>query len=285
MKTFNEHRETFVHAFYGTSFSPEKRAEQYIEMYDDALVSFKSEISKAENSGELVERFISKVLELMSKRSRIMSTMITGPANFPAEANRKKMGYYENACQDFDKWVEKVTKSVNREPRQSYAQQIATAFDSLEQLENNQHEMKRINKLVKLKSFNTNDYLEIILNSTLDKDLKEEASSFFERFSEVGFKAFKLKNNNAKIKNTNDRIKTLEFRMDLEKNWSNLEKENIVVSVENDRVVIKNENKPSAEQIKILKSNGFKWSPSSQSWVRQLTYNAIRSAKIVFESF
>lgn len=38
------------------------------------------------------------------------------------------------------------------------------------------------------------------------------------------------------------------------------------------------EEKPSEEQRRELKSNGFKWAPSQGAWQRQLTKNAIYSA-------
>mgnify|MGYP000567974511 CR=1 FL=1 len=38
------------------------------------------------------------------------------------------------------------------------------------------------------------------------------------------------------------------------------------------------EEKPSEEQRRELKSNGFKWAPSQGAWQRQLTKNAIYAA-------
>ena len=48
----------------------------------------------------------------------------------------------------------------------------------------------------------------------------------------------------------------------------------IIYNHEADRIQIKHDTKPQPEIISLLKSNGFKWSPSQSVWQRQLTENA-----------
>ena len=52
---------------------------------------------------------------------------------------------------------------------------------------------------------------------------------------------------------------------------------------ENERLIVKHEDKPSAEVIAKIKKRGFKFSPKTKSWVRQFTHNAVTSARILVE--
>lgn len=51
----------------------------------------------------------------------------------------------------------------------------------------------------------------------------------------------------------------------------------------NDRLVVEHSEKPSKETIELIRSNGFKYSPKTQTWVRQFTGNAVRSGKQLAE--
>ena len=100
-------------AFYGTSFSPERRAAQYIREYEEALLDDLKQIPDAEQ-----ERYIAKFKEwvrtLFDKHSRIMSAMITGPARFPTGRNEKANNYYDSAVKEFGAWREKALKTIAR---------------------------------------------------------------------------------------------------------------------------------------------------------------------------
>lgn len=58
----------------------------------------------------------------------------------------------------------------------------------------------------------------------------------------------------------------------------------IVRNLEADRLQIFFDEKPDDELRAALKANGFRWAPSQGAWQRQLTDNAIRAAKRLFEN-
>ena len=66
-----------------------------------------------------------------------------------------------------------------------------------------------------------------------------------------------------------------------EENTSTLFK--IVENAEIMRLQVIFDGKPNAEARQIMKSNGFRWSPSNSAWQRQLTNNGIYSTKRLLE--
>lgn len=104
------------------------------------------------------------------------------------------------------------------------------------------------------------------------------------------FAPFELTNNNAKIKSAKARIAEIE-RLKKEAaeaaEQPESEKETtlfkIVENAEIMRLQVIFDGKPNAEARQIMKSNGFRWSPSNSAWQRQLTDNARYAVKRVQE--
>ena len=97
----------------------------------------------------------------------------------------------------------------------------------------------------------------------------------------IGYPDYMLQNNNASIRRIKERIADLQAAA-----------ENILEEVETELYTFKQEDgryqfvfdgKPADDVRTILKSNGFKWSPSRGAWVRQVTTNAKHSAKRVMQ--
>jgi len=96
----------------------------------------------------------------------------------------------------------------------------------------------------------------------------------------IGFADYQLTNNNANLKRTRDRIAQLEREAQRE----HVEVETnhgfkIVQNVEENRIQLLFDGKPSFEIRKILKSNGFRWAPSVGAWQRMLNNAGIYAAR------
>ena len=105
----------------------------------------------------------------------------------------------------------------------------------------------------------------------------------------VPFPAWCLSNNNAEIRRIKDRIEELKQRAEQEpREWSG-NGWTAETDLEDNRIRIYFEEKPNDETRSILKGHGFKWSPKSGAWQRQITRAAMwsmdRIAEKLSESF
>lgn len=89
------------------------------------------------------------------------------------------------------------------------------------------------------------------------------------------------------LKDLHDCESHLKMLDSIENNFSQEEQGNgfkVIRDVEHTRLNIAFDNIPDEETRKILKSNGFKWSPYMKVWTRQLTTNAEYSLKRVLHA-
>lgn len=87
-----------------------------------------------------------------------------------------------------------------------------------------------------------------------------------------------------KIKRAAERLKALdklEAAKDAPAESLRFDGGEVIRNAEVNRLQIKFDQKPSADLIRQLKENGFRWAPSAACWQRQLTANAIRVARRV----
>lgn len=92
-------------AYCGTSFSPEKRADSEIKWYDGVcqeLTSLGKETA--------IEKFTALWLKHMGAKSRVMSSMIAGPANFPVARMEKYNRWEHNASTAVTEFLDKVKR-------------------------------------------------------------------------------------------------------------------------------------------------------------------------------
>lgn len=92
------------------------------------------------------------------------------------------------------------------------------------------------------------------------------------------YQSFELTNNSAEIRRLKNRIQQLTKDKDVGfVGWKFIGGE-AVANVDNNRLQLFFDEKPSDEQRTTLKRNGFRWSPSEGAWQRQLNGNAMYAA-------
>ena len=84
-----------------------------------------------------------------------------------------------------------------------------------------------------------------------------------------------------KIKQVENAKEFKEFEVEVNK-WDLISYGN---DIENARVYLKFNGKPSDETISVLKKNAFKWSPKNQRWQRQTTANGVNGLKKVLATY
>ena len=259
-------------AYKGISFDPEKKADILTACYIEELQDDLKELAQNESTGNYAEKYETKLFNWLYSMSRIMSPMITGPANFPTARMAKYRNTEEKKYNEFRNWRNRYFKAVYRTPTPSPETDLDDAIKEYDRCFHKQEFMKAVNRIRK----KTNNEIQI-------KELKKLGvyDENIPKLIKYGFERFELTNNNAKLKRLAEKITIMKKRIH---NKSAFHKTNFnggFIDIANDRVIIKHDNKPDSETIKKLKSKGFRWSPQFKSWNRKHTTRAIYDACVI----
>lgn len=294
-----------IRAHSGTSFSPEKRGQSYVDGYmahmgevEAKFAAFATDDNRAELTAAL-ENYRVKYIELLNaylySHSNVMSTMIAGPANFPSARNRKRSEWADNHRNRWLDWIkaqlDRLDKRFNPAAiaRAAYVVRIGEA-DAVERMqakiteaEERQAFMKAVNKIAKSRKKGYTDD-EKVADLQAEFGISERAAREVMTpnvFGVVGFETYQLSNNNANIRRMKGRLIELERLAE-----ATAVSRDIADGVtyeecpEDGRVRLRFPDKPNAEIRALLKRNGFRWSPSNGAWQRVLNSNgksAVRS--------
>ncbi len=263
-------------AFCGTSFSPEVRAKSTVEWINEMLQEDLEKIkTESGNTGNYESKYMDHATKWLSAKSRCMSSMITGPANFPVARNRKYMSYEDSAYKNWMAWREKYIKAVFRVPTPSPEEDLDKALADYEKAFLNQVIMKTANRIVRDKKTEKVERL-------IELGLPEAAAiSLLEPdcYGDLGFASYALTNNNSKIKRLETKVIVMKNRIARKESFEPIEFNGAVINIENDRVTITHEEKPEQSVIDSLKARGFRWSRNYGCWCRKHTANALYAAK------
>ncbi len=100
----------------------------------------------------------------------------------------------------------------------------------------------------------------------------------------IGHASYELSNHSANLRRIAKRIKELESIGQLKTAERECKGFIYRESVEDNRVMFIYPGKPELETRTLLKRHGFKWSPSSGAWVRQMTANGIAAGRRLMRS-
>ena len=189
-------------------------------------------------------------------------------------------GAYQRASDAGDKAAYYQNKADNAEKNHSISGDDNEAIErykaKLEQLEQAQEYMKAVNKAWKQGG---NALYELGLSDETIEKLKHKMPGYETK----PFPTWQLGNNSAEIRRVKEKIEELQ-RLD------KMEAENITfnggemkINLEINRIQFIFDDIPAEEIRKLLKSNGFKWSPTQGAWQRQRTINAVNATKRLIE--
>lgn len=261
-------------AYSGTSFSPERRQEDAIHSHEMQLLEDLKEFPQGEH-----ERYIAKYKELfsavLSADSRCMSSMITGPANFPTRRNQRNQDYAMNASTRFVEWrkkaIEAIKKKVesNRLASLSEEERLSEEFSSLK---------REIAEYYTATYCGAKSLLYGKLERIALKGNVEMIALAMEWLGELAKKTKPIFTQRHKIYKLQELAERANEQLNAKKEMLTEVEENDVCEIhrnhEADRLQLIFDGKPSPEVISILKKNGYRWSPRFGAWQRQLTLNA-----------
>lgn len=247
--------------------------------YELAEKAAEARPDEAEKIYRYAERYSKKMAENMNASSRIgcmcPSVMISGSGNFPVKKKEKQNKAYEKNMaewNDIQKILEKIQGIANGKDiiKAGDVDAVEKLEDKLKKLKEMQEKMKAANKAIRMKDIEKGDAKLSELGYSEEQIIELRKPDFCGR---IGFPDYVLRNNNAEIHRLENRLQGLKKA----KETGNKEQENeffkVVENTEIMRLQIFFDNKPEAEVRDILKRNGFRWSPKSSAWQRQLNSN------------
>lgn len=288
----------------GTSFSPEKRAEQHRKEYVNYLDSvYNNNLKKAKKYGisetefkidfkRFQKGYLKRKLAYLNSRLGFYSTMISGGGNFPVARMNKKSKTIDSKLKELVDYMNKYEVFVKNPAAKKIKTGSSEALETLEKKLKDQEDhhllMKRgnaiISKVLRKKNLNRQDQILEIAKGFediySDKAIEEWVKMTTKATQPLSYFKFFLTNSNAKIKRLKEQI---ELEKKLTKNFEELgnteEKFNGGVLINNrneNKLQILFDGKPSKEIRDFIKKRGqaFKWSPKNGVWQRQLnTYS------------
>lgn len=301
--------ETARRAHQGTSHSPEKRArgeqDQYVNQLKDVYNRYIGLATTPEKQTILFDElnaykagYLRHATAMLQAKSRVISVLVTGPANFPTRRNNKANAAADQKTQAFLEWDKKARKAIRKALTPELQPIVSGQSDTrkrlevkLEKLKTLQTLMKGANKLIRpfknqkaTRDVTVARLRKLGLGASTAKQLLEP--DFAGRF---GFPAYELTNNNANIKRLEGRIKEDVARKKAEAapgaptGYKFRDGGEVSFDVDDNRIRIHFPGKPDAKARATLKRYGFKWSPTNTAWQRQLTDNAKRATRSVLQ--
>ncbi len=279
----------------GTSFSPERRGEQEVAGYREALRDAWDRAARVAGKDEAAIARITEVFEdvaagynaryaaSLGAKSQIVSTMIAGGSNFPVRRMEKRNATARKRAEEASEYLERGIKRLLRAARgpidHSPESELERVRLNLTQREELQEQMKAANAALR----KDDDAALEDLGFTAEQIAELKKPDFAGR---TGFPAYRLSNNNAEIARLRERLKSAEERMAAAQAGPVEQEYNGVRMVEDatdDRLRLYFDGKPNDAVREDLKAAAFKWSPKNEAWQRQLTPAAKYAAKQVLD--
>lgn len=289
-----------VSAFNGTSFSPEKRGESYRNDYAKTLSGdYETLRQHAEKGGTvaMLEEEFARYRDGYGKRyrawlashGRCISSMITGPSNFPTRMAEKRSNVEHKRMGECIAFRESALKAAIRNLRPDLRPIMAGDDNAVTRLqaeidkaEAMQARMKAINAAHK--KFQKDPAILDVLD--LSDDDRRIIRNYKPAYSwePHPFAPYELSNLSANIRRMKERF----TQISTAKATPATEMQGDGVRIEDcpadNRIRLFFEGKPEAEIRDKLKRGGFRWAPSIGAWQAYRNHNAMNLAKSFAEA-
>lgn len=246
-------------AFYTTSFDPEKRSKDFADDYLSFALSI-MEFCEAHgiDPDATANRHFALTMNYLNAHARCLSSMITGPANFPVARNKRNLEQADNRLSELrwfmDNYQKRLIKSIT--PKETPDDQKAKWVAQIAELQAKQDMMKDVNKMIR--SGQKAD-AEQKYNIKIEKDF----------LGNEGFGQYKLVNNLATIKRLQMQVAKIdETREQKAETGFDFPGGRVEFDANEIRYNIFFEKIPDIEMRSAIKARGFKWSPTRSAWTR-----------------
>ena len=301
-------KETFLHdisrelanrAHAGTSFSPEERGAAEINDYASTLAADYDNLAREADTPEKLallqtefaryrEGYRKRYTAYLASRSRCLSTMITGPSNFPTHRNQKRNAVADRRVTDLSEFRSRALSAINkilhpeRRPIMSGdADAVTRLTEKVAEAEALQTKMRAVNAAIRRHAKAGKEaQVAAIVEAAPDLDATRAALMLQpDCLGRIGYADYELSNNNANIRRMKGRIELLSRN-----------KASAPLSLRGDGVLC--EDCPADNRVRLfftgipnqairtrLKSMGFRWTPSLRCWQAYRNSRSLESAK------
>lgn len=273
-----------ISAHNGTSMVPEKRGDQECQSYANTLAHDFVMLSKYATTDEkratLREEFAryragfkSRTCMQLLAKSRCLSSMITGPSNFPTRRNGKRSDAADKRTNELIEFRERALDAIRKVLRpelrpimagdDNATERMAGKIEALEAL---QARMKSANEAIRkhAKAGADAQVAALVALGFAEKVARELLKPDF--CGRIGFASYELTNNNANIRRLKGRLVEVSAAKVAEVVETKGENATIEDNAPDNRVRLFFPGKPSAEVRERLKGAGFRWAPSLGCW-------------------
>ena len=239
----------------------------------------------------LLDKYAHELADVINQRNsidaRVPSVLIAGGSNFPVAAKERQNAARERndaRCAEVQKIVRQI-KSVGMGGIMSDDKNaLAKLTDKLEKLEAHQILMRAANAAIRLKDTDKGD-AELRELGFSDNSIRQLRTPDF--CGRVGYPDYEMKNNNTNIRRLKGRIATL--KKEAQRAAENADRSvrgdgyELVENADICRIQFVFDEKPADDVRTLLKSYGFRWSPSHGAWQRMLNDNGRYAAQQIIE--
>ncbi len=288
----SKHWELAYRAFSGISFSPERRADTTVKEFSDMLIDDLTTVP--DNYKEKYQsKFEGFFTSWLHSKSRCMSSMITGPANFPVARMKKYNQWEDNKYNEFMTWRKRILAALARsERKRTQGSELNQAIANLESRKKCHETMKAANVIIRKHKGQDTALTELQQLGISPADANQLLHPR-ETYYSPGYRQFELTNNNANIKRLEQRVKELQQKETIKQSIEDGSKviPDVVINgaiirrdFTDDRLKVIFDGKPGQNVITALKSRGFRWSPFLKAWCRKLTTDAYWAAENILKT-
>ena len=266
-----------------TSQEPDRYAEHLLASMDADVEDFIGQIP-AEVQEVYEERLVQLYKEWFRAQSRCFSVLVRGAGNFNQRKHQKANDAEHAAYERIQAWKEKTIKRLNRQERLTGMAEAERLRAKLEVCEELHEKMKAVNKICRRKCTDEEMVDAIVAECGIkEEQAKELVYPDPDRGTyHKGFASYCLSLNLAKIKDLKAKIERHEKMAGKEDKTLEFDRFIIDLCYTDERIRIRHAERPGREEVAMLKSNAFKWSPSNQSWQRQMTQNAVLAIRRMY---
>ncbi len=286
----------------GTSFDPETRGRQEVAAYADVLGGDYAALASLAAAGPDPDEararlevefaryrvgYRRRYVVTLARRARCMSTMITGPSNFPTARNQKNNAAEHRALEALVEFRKRAWNAMRKAIRPDLAPIMAgdsNAVDRLraeiDKLETVQDQMKRCNAAIR-KHAKAGPPAQTLALEELGLNEAAAIALLKPDFcGRIGFADFEIKNNGANVRRLRARLEQIETAKatpdDVTAGPDGLRMED---SPADNRVRLFFPGKPDAAIRAGLKSAGFRWAPTSGCWQAYRNHGSLSHAR------